>query len=253
MLFVLSPAKTIDESPIDTLESSTPTLLKESKKLVKLLKKMKSTDLMKLMNVSEKLADLNVSRFKKFKTPFDVQNSKPALFAFKGDVYLGLEADDLNKNDIAFAQKNLRILSGLYGVLKPLDLIQSYRLEMGTRLSNGHGKNLYEFWGDKIVKEFNKELNIEDSPYIINLASIEYFKAIKSPKLKAEVINIHFKEHRNGTLKVISFNAKKARGAMAKQIIQKRIESPDKLKKLNVLGYKFNAKKSTEKDYLFIK
>lgn len=253
MILVLSPAKTLDESPSEFDHNSAPAFLKETKKLVSVLKKKSTNDLMNLMHVSEKIAVLNKDRFKKFKTPFSLENSKQAIFAFKGDVYLGFNVEDLNQEDLLYAQNHVRILSGLYGLLKPLDLIQPYRLEMGTRLSNGHGTNLYEFWGDKITNQLNKEEFLKEDDFLINLASLEYFKSIKKPKLKSKVINIHFKEDRNGALKVISFTAKKARGAMAKQIVKKKINKPEQLKKLKVLDYKFNSKLSDEQNYLFIK
>lgn len=253
MLFVLSPAKTLDESPIEVKHYTEPSLLKDSKKLIQILKKRDESELMSLMKVSEKIASLNVKRFKNFKTPFSTENAKPAIYTFKGDVYLGLEAKDFNQNDLKFAQKKMRILSGLYGVLRPLDLMQSYRLEMGTRLKNGHGDNLYDFWGDKINDLLNKDIEENKEKVLINLASQEYFKAVKATKLNAQIINIHFKENRNGELKMITFNAKKARGSMGKQIIQLRLKKVDQLKDLDVLGYKYKEGLSTDKNLYFIK
>jgi len=253
MIIVLSPAKTLDESPTDFEHNSQPVFLKESRKLVSVLKKKDKNDLKKLMNVSEKIAILNEDRFNKFKTPFNIKNSKQAIFAFKGDVYLGFNVETLSEEDLLYAQNHLRIISGLYGLLKPLDLIQAYRLEMGTRLPNDHGSNLYEFWGDKITEALNLEPELQEEDFLVNLASQEYFRSVKKNKLNAQVLNIHFKEDRNGVLKVISFTAKKARGAMAQQIIKKRLNSPDQLKKLNILDHKYVAKLSNVKNYMFVK
>ena len=253
MILVLSPAKTLDESPSNFEHNTNPLFLKESKKLVSVLKKKDKNDLMKLMNVSEKISTLNENRFRNFKTPFNPKNSKQAIFAFKGDVYLGFNVESLNKKDLLYAQNHVRILSGLYGILKPLDLIQAYRLEMGTRLSNGHGTNLYEFWGDKITEALNDEPELQEGDTLINLASQEYFRSIKKNKLNSQIINVHFKEDRNGVLKVISFTAKKARGAMAQQIVKKRLDKPEQLKKLKILDHKYVAKLSDENNYMFVK
>lgn len=253
MLILLSPAKTLDESPINIKDYTEPAFIRDSQTLVQILKKKKKKDLMNLMNVSEKIAELNVERFNSFKTPFNLDNAKPAIFTFKGDVYLGLDATDFSKRDLNFAQKNLRILSGLYGILKPLDLMQSYRLEMGTKLKNKKGKNLYEFWGKKISEQINQDIEKNKDEIILNLASQEYFKAVDLTGLNGKVVHVHFKENRNGTLKVISFNAKKARGAMAKEIIQKRVKSINGLKKLEVMGYQYEKDLSSATDLHFIK
>ena len=253
MIVLLSPAKTLDLEPVEVAVHSTPRMLKESRQLVKVLKKQSAAELKQLMKVSDKLAELNVERYQKFKTPFTVANAKPSVLTFKGDVYTGLEASDFSEEDHAFAQQHLRILSGLYGLLKPLDLMQAYRLEMGTSLKNGDFKNLYEFWGDKITKLINKDLKEVGTPIVVNLASKEYFHSVKPKGLKGELYNINFKEDRNGVLKVISFNAKKARGVMARQIIKYKITDPAALKDLEVMGYTFNEGMSTERDFLFTK
>ena len=197
MLLVISPAKTLNFERTNLATYTEPTLLKQSKQLIGILKKMKVNDLRTLMDISEKLAIENVDRFKAFKTPFTLDNAKQAILAFKGDVYQGLSVDDFDLADLQFAQEHLRILSGLYGVLRPLDLMQAYRLEMGTSLENKKGKNLYLFWSDLIAKELNRSLIDTEMP-IVNLASNEYWSAVQTKKLKALVYNIQFKEERNG-------------------------------------------------------
>jgi cytoplasmic iron level regulating protein YaaA (DUF328/UPF0246 family) len=253
MITLLSPAKTLDFSSTDFEKHTNPRLLADSSKLVKVLKKKSAADIKKLMHVSDKIAELNVGRFHEFATPFNRDNAKQSLLAFKGDVYTGLAVDDFSAADLDFAQKHLRILSGLYGLLKPLDLMQAYRLEMGTRLENGKNKNLYEFWGDKITKLINDDVAESGGTAIINLASNEYFKSVDTKKLKGDLYKIDFKEDRDGKLKVIAFNAKKARGIMSREIIKNRITNPEDLKGLNIMGYIFNDELSTERSFLFAK
>lgn len=253
MIIVLSPAKTLDFSPIETSLVSQPRFLEESNKLVKVLKKKSSTDIQKLMSVSEKIANLNVERYKTFKTPFTQENAKPSMFAFQGDVYTGLEAGLFSKKEIDFAQKHIRILSGLYGVLKPMDLMQPYRLEMGTKLKNGKYKNLYEFWDNRITEVINQDLETSGSEILLNLASNEYFHSIKKENLKGQIINVAFKENRNGALKIISFNAKKARGRMSHLIVKEGITKVTDLKSLVVNDYIFNSELSNESDLVFVK
>lgn len=253
MITLLSPAKTLDFEKTDFQKHTNPRLLSDSKKLVRILKKKSSADLKKLMKISDKLADLNVSRYQAFSTPFNQENAKQSVLAFKGDVYTGLAVEDFDEKDLDFAQMHLRILSGLYGLLKPLDLMQPYRLEMGTKLENGDNKNLYEFWDKKITNLINKDLAESGGQAIINLASNEYFKSVKTAKLKGDLYNIDFKEDRDGKLKVIAFNAKKARGIMAREIIKNRITKPEDLKGLNIMGYIFNDELSTERSFLFVK
>jgi cytoplasmic iron level regulating protein YaaA (DUF328/UPF0246 family) len=254
MLLVLSPAKTLNfESRAKTKLFNQPVFLDESEELVEQLKVLETSDISSLMSVSEKLATLNSNRFLEWQRPFTLENSKQALLAFNGDVYEGLAAETLSEADLSWADQHLRILSGLYGLLKPLDLMQPYRLEMGTRFSNQRGKNLYEFWGDKITEKLNQEIEEQKSPVLINLASNEYFKAVKPKRLKGEVITPVFKDWKNGKYKVISFYAKKARGLMAAYIIQNRIEVTEKLKEFDSAGYLFSAEESSEKEWVFLR
>ena len=253
MIFVLSPAKSLNETPSNIKDHSDLVFTKDSLKLVKQLKTLDQDQLGKLMHISDTLAGVNHGRYKNFKSKFSTSNSLHAVHIFAGDVYTGLDAVSFGANDLKFAQKSLRILSGLYGMIKPLDLIQPYRLEMGTRLSNEHGKNLYDFWGTKITEQLNKELDENKSTHLLNLASVEYFKSIKRSLLAKPIIDIDFKEDRDGKLKVISFTAKKARGDMAKQIIKNRIKNPEDLKGLDILGYKYIEDGSSESKYLFVK
>jgi cytoplasmic iron level regulating protein YaaA (DUF328/UPF0246 family) len=259
MLMVVSPAKNLDfESPLPTDEFTQPQMLNDAKKLVKTCKKLAPSDLASLMHISDKLSILNAERFSSFTTPFTPENARQSIFAFNGDVYAGLEAKSLSEDDIQFAQKHLRILSGLYGLLRPLDLMQPYRLEMGTKLENARGNSLYEFWGNSITKELNKALidNAEDSTQnsndiLINLASNEYFSSVKKKLLKATIITPHFKDEKNGKYKIISFYAKKARGLMARYIIENKITSVSELKSFDSAGYVFNEAESTATDLVF--
>ena len=251
MIAVLSPAKTLDFNPSDYKEYSLPRNLEASGVLVDKLKKKSVGSLQKLMGVSEKIALLNKERYQNFTPSFSLENAKQAGLAFKGDVYLGLEADTFTKTELKWADKHVRILSGLYGVLRPLDLIQPYRLEMGTPLENGRKKNLYEFWGNTITDIINEDLEKTKSKLLLNLASKEYFHSVKMDQLKVPVLNIHFRENRKGVYKVISFTAKKARGRMAHLMVKEKIKNPEALKELDVLGYEFNPGLSTEWDWHF--
>ena len=251
MILLISPAKTLDFSETELTNHSTPRLLEDSEKLVAVLKKKSARSLKKLMNVSDAIAELNVDRFQKYETPFHPGNAKQAVLAFKGDVYLGLQAETFGEADFEFAQKHLRILSGLYGLLTPLDLMQPYRLEMGTRLRNGRKKNLYEFWDKKITALINEDLKESGNDIVLNLASQEYFHAVKPSLLHGNLFHVQFKELRNGAYKVISFNAKKARGTMSRLIIQNRINEIDALKPLEVDGYKYNQTLSDEQILVF--
>lgn len=254
MITLLSPAKSLDfESPSNVNTPTEHVFPKETMQLIRILKKYKNEDLRSLMKISEKLADQNRLRYKTFSKDYTSENSKSAIEAFIGDVYVGLEAKSFKKNDLKFAQKHLRILSGLYGILKPFDKIQPYRLEMGTKLENKNGSNLYHFWASKINKELEAELNLHKSKYIVNLASNEYFKATVPKSLKSEVINVGFKEEKDGKLKFISFNAKKARGMMARFIVQNRIDTPDLLKGFDTDGYYYEEKLSDSKNLLFVR
>jgi len=253
MILLISPAKTLDFSDTDLKKYSTPRLLDDSEKLVSVLKKKSARSLKKLMSVSDNIAELNVERFQSYETPFTLDNAKQAVLAFKGDVYLGLQADTFDAKDLDFAQTHLRILSGLYGLLTPLDLMQPYRLEMGTRLRNGRKKNLYEFWDKKITQLINNDLEESGNDILLNLASQEYFHSVKPALLNGKLFHVHFKELRNGVYKVISFSAKKARGSMARQIIQNRINEIDALKPLNVDDYLYNESLSDEVNLVFTK
>jgi len=252
MLIIISPAKTLDfETPVNSNIYSEASFLKESSQLIKELRKRKVDEIAKLMGISPKLAQLNFERFHQWHLPFTNENAKQALLAFKGEVYTGIDASTFSDEDFKRSQTDLRILSGLYGVLKPMDLIQAYRLEMGKKLENKQGENLYQFWGDKITKSINQDLKTNDHKQLINLASNEYFKSINKKQLKAEIVTPTFKDLKNGEYKMISFYAKKARGLMTRFIIQNKISNPDDIKAFNLEGYMYNPALSKEKDPVF--
>ena len=251
MFLLISPAKTLDETPSVNKKYTTPNLLEESTLLAKVLKTKTSVQIQKLMNVSEKIADLNTERYQSFEPPFSLDNAKQALLTFKGDVYQGLNAESFDARDLNYAQKKIRILSGLYGILKPLDLIQPYRLEMGIRLKTKKAKNLYEFWGDKIVDSLNEEITSTKNKYVINLASKEYFKAINTEKLNGQLFHIHFKEKRQGQFKIISFSAKKARGMMCHYVVKNRLTRPTQLKQFDYEDYQYNEELSDANSFVF--
>lgn len=253
MIVLLSPAKTLDETPVEHIATSEARLLEESDKLVRLLRKKSVGDLQEMMSISENLAQLNVARYKTYKTPFTLENAKPAALLFKGDVYTGLEADTFDEADMDFAQDHIRILSGLYGILRPLDLTHPYRLEMGTRLPNGKFTNLYQFWDKRITELINEDLQQTEGKVVLNLASKEYFKAVKPDLLEGQLLHVHFKENRNGKLKVISFNAKKARGRLANLIVKERVTDAETIKTFSVDGYEYRADLSNETDWVFVK
>lgn len=236
MITLISPAKTLDLSTSHLEVATQPDFKKETFELVGIMKKQKTEDLIKLMGISEKLAELNAARYKNFQKTFDTDNSKQALLAFKGDVYTKIAVENYTQEDFEFAQQHLRILSGLYGLLKPLDLIQPYRLEMGTRLENKNGKNLYEFWGTRIAKVINEAS--QGSP-IVNLASQEYFKVVDISVIKSEIISPVFQEYKNGKYQIIGLFAKQARGLMTDYIIKNRIQDPQQLKLFNIEGYEW--------------
>ncbi|MGO4905031.1 peroxide stress protein YaaA [Flavobacterium sp. W20_MBD1_R3] len=240
MKIVISPAKSLNfdkQLPIDLFTESS--FLKESRQVHKVLKEKKPADLSDLMSISDKLADLNWKRNQDWKTPFSTLNARPAVFTFDGDVYIGLDAYSIPEKKMEDLQDRLRILSGLYGLLKPLDLIQAYRLEMGTKLPIGESKNLYEFWKPIVTKALNKEL--KEGELFVNLASTEYFSAIDIKALKVPVITPEFKDYKNGKLKIISFFAKKARGMMVRYIIDTDAQTIDDLKGFNYDGYQFDT------------
>lgn len=252
MLAVISPAKTLDfETAPATRKATRPRFLERSAQLVDEARAMSPDDIRELMGVSEKIAELNHRRFMNWGLPFNLDNARQALFAFRGDVYTGLDADSLDTAGLGFAQKHLRILSGLYGVLRPLDLMQPYRLEMGVRFANSGGGNLYEFWGDSIARDLNRDLGRSGSRVLVNLASNEYFRAVRADVLDAEVITPVFKDLKGGKYKIISFFAKKARGRMARYIIDNEINEPDALKKFKADGYRYNRAESTARELVF--
>ncbi|MBT6723098.1 MAG: peroxide stress protein YaaA [Planctomycetaceae bacterium] len=252
MLITLSPAKTLNFEPQSILkESTTPTFLKESRKIIKEMRAYDTAGLEVLMGTSTAIAETNVKRFKDWKTPFTSKNAKQAVLAFKGQVYDGLKAWEMNKQDLQTSQRYLRILSGLYGLLKPLDLMQAYRLEMGTKVSIAGSKNLYDFWGDQITEEINRDLNEYGYNTLVNLASNEYFKAVKKKNVQARIITPNFKEERDGGYKMITFYAKVARGLMTRFIIENALDDPEMIKTFDVDGYRFNPKLSTENEWIF--
>ena len=254
MHIIISPAKSLD---FDTKAPHTEALdirfPKESKQIASKLRKYKPDELMSLMKISSSLAQLNHHRFQLWAYPFDMKDTKAALFAFKGDVYTGLDATSLNADEIAFANSKLRILSGMYGLLRPLDQIMPYRLEMGTKLSVGKHKHLYELWGNKITNLLESDMNEQESSVLINLASNEYFKSINKKQFTKKIITPVFKDSKNGEYKVISFFAKKARGLMTRFIIQNQITDPEQLIAFNEAGYYFKADLSKGNELVFVR
>ncbi|MCW9048276.1 MAG: peroxide stress protein YaaA [Gammaproteobacteria bacterium] len=252
MLIVVSPAKTLDYTTPPKIKKFTiPDYLDDSAELIHRMRELSSLDISELMKVSTKIADLNFDRFEVWNQKFTEKNAKQAVLAFKGDVYTGLDAESFTAKDFAFAQKHFRMLSGLYGLLRPLDLMQAYRLEMGTRLSNERGKNLYEFWGDTVTEGLNAQLKEIKSKYLINLASNEYFKVVKPKVLKGEIITPAFKELKNGEYKMIGVYAKKARGLLSRYIIQNQLSDIEDIKSFDLQGYKFNKKVSKGNNWVF--
>ncbi|MEH6586917.1 MAG: peroxide stress protein YaaA [Halioglobus sp.] len=252
MLTVISPAKTLDfDTPPTTRKATQPLFLQRAADLVADAQDMNPEDIRALMGVSENIAQLNHARFMNWSAPFNLDNAKQSVLAFKGDVYTGLQAETLNTAQLGFAQKHLCILSGLYGLLRPLDLMQPYRLEMGLKFANRGGKNLYEFWGDDITLAVNKQLKKSGTSVLVNLASNEYFKSVKAKQLDGDIITPAFKDLKGGKYKIISFYAKKARGQMARYIIDKELNDPEGMKKFRVDGYRFNKAESTARDWVF--
>lgn len=252
MLIVISPAKTLDyDTPAKTKVHTIPDYLDQSQLLIDRLRELSALDISELMHVSTKIAELNFDRYESWSTPFTPENSKQAVLAFKGDVYTGLDAETFNSQDFKFAQQHLRMLSGLYGLLRPLDLMEPYRLEMGTRLSNLRGKNLYEFWGNEITEGLNAQLKKIKSQHLINLASNEYFKAVKPKQLNGEIITPAFKDYKGGDYKMIGVYAKKARGTLSRFIIKNQLTNPDDIKDFNEDGYAFNKKLSKDNTWVF--
>jgi len=252
MLTIISPAKTLDfETPATTIKNTLPEFLEHSSNLIDVLKKQSPRQLKKLMKISDNLATLNCERYQQWSLPFNCQNSKQAILAFNGDVYLGLGADTFTQRDLNFSQQHLRILSGLYGVLKPLDLIQPYRLEMGSKLKTKAGKDLYQFWGDSLISSIESELDHQRCKVLVNLASNEYSKSLCLEQTDHRVVTPSFKDFSNGSYRTLGFFVKKARGLMVNYIIKNRINSPENLKSFTSDGYKFNKSMSNEDNWVF--
>jgi hypothetical protein len=254
MLMVVSPAKDLDyQTAAPAVEVTMPALLADSAELMQVCRTLTPLQLSELMHISDKLAGLNAARFTQWQLPFTPENAKAALFAFNGDVYQGLAATTLQPADLAYAQQHLRILSGLYGVLRPLDLMQPYRLEMGTKLANSRGKDLYQFWGSIVTDHLNQQLEQVQASVLLNLASQEYFKAVKPKQLARPVLDVQFKDFKNGDYKIISFFAKKARGLMARYVIEQRIDQVDGLKDFALEGYQFSPAQSSSAQLVFLR
>jgi uncharacterized protein len=254
MLIVISPAKNLDyDSPLPALKTSQPQLLEHAQTLIQSLRELAPHQVSELMHISDNLGQLNFDRYQAWRTPFTKRNARPAVLAFAGDVYQGMAAHAFNAEDFAFAQQHLRILSGLYGVLRPLDLMQPYRLEMGTRLANSRGQDLYAFWGGTVTEAINQQIKKIRASVLINLASQEYFHAIKTKDLSVPVIEPVFKDWKNGEYKIISFFAKKARGLMSAYIVKNRLTASDDLKQFNAAGYEYNQAMSSGNQWVFIR
>jgi len=251
MIILLSPAKSLQDTPLLAQKTTQVRFKQETATIVERLRAMPLQDLKKLMKLSDSLASLNYGRYQNFQPKYTKKNAQPAGLAFNGAVFQGLDLASLSVDQMDFAQAHLRILSGLYGVLRPLDLIQPYRLEMGTKLQLAEFKNLYAFWGDKITDLINKDLKATNGKTIINLASKEYFKSISPKKLKGRLLTIDFREERDGKFKFITFNAKKARGLMTRYILENKIHNPEDLKGFLDDGYAFNADLSGDDVWLF--
>ncbi len=254
MLAVLSPAKTLDfETPPQTQKTTQPLFIEEATELIETLRTYDTDGLCELMNISDKLAVLNQERYQNWQPKFALPEAKQAILAFKGGVYRGLEVGNFGERDFTWAQKHLRVLSGLYGVLRPLDLMHAYRLEMGTSLPTDKGANLYDFWGEKITQVLRKDLQALKTPVLVNLASNEYFNVLQPENLDARVIDVRFLDMKDGNYKLISFFAKKARGLMAAYIVQNRTESVEALKDFNWHGYEFNKDLSDKDSLVFVR
>ena len=245
MLIVLSPAKSLDyKTPSKVKASTLPEFVSESAKLITELKKLSPQQVANLMGLSDQLAALNVGRYRDWSKKFTTENSKPAIYAFDGDVYDGFDVKTLNAKAVDFAQDHIRILSGLYGALRPLDLMQAYRLEMGTAFKNARGKDLYSFWGSRVTDSLKKVLEKQKKPVLLNLASEEYFKVLQSKDLGCPIISPVFQDAKDGKYKIISFYAKRARGLMARYVVENRITDPADLKSFNLDGYRYFAAES---------
>ena len=254
MLAIISPAKSLDfDGRAPTRKSSVPSFLDDSAELIRELRELAPQDLSDLMGISTSLAELNYDRYATWGGPFSRRNAKQAMFAFNGDVYLGLKSTEFSERDLTWAQKHLRILSGLHGILKPLDLIQPYRLEMGTRLPNRRGGDLYEFWRDKVTAALNEAIDAQRQPILVNLASNEYFNAVDTARIDARIITPTFKDLKNGRYMFISFFAKKARGLMAAYLIKNRVSTLKALKAFDWQGYRFSPAQSSANEWVFLR
>jgi len=252
MLITLSPSKGQNfDTPVPGRTYTRPEALADSELLIAELRKLKSDDIRELMHVSDNIARLNVERYQAFRLPFTLKNAKQAIFAFKGDVYSGIDIDSYTGQDLEYAQSHLRILSGLYGCLRPLDLIQPYRLEMKTRLANPRGDTLYQFWDERITDGLNKALARQQQPVLVNLASAEYFRAVKPKKLNGRLLNINFKDTKDGRTRVVALFAKRARGMMADYILRNRIEEPAGIRKFRLGGYRYTKSLSDDSQWTF--
>lgn len=254
MLMVISPAKTLDfDTPPVTKRFTQPQFLDHSQELIVQLRQLSPQQIAELMDLSDKLSGLNAARFGSWTPAFTPENAKQALLAFKGDVYTGLQAENFTDADFSYAQDHLRMLSGLYGLLRPLDLMQPYRLEMGTKLANARGKDLYAFWGTQISEWLNQALADQGDDLLLNLASNEYFSAVKRTALKGRIINTEFRDLKNDQYKIISFYAKKARGLMSRFVIKEQINRPEDLKQFNTQGYRYSTSHSTPDNLVFLR
>ena len=254
MLAVISPAKTLDfDTPAQTRTHTMPGFLADSTALINQLRDLSPDEIGELMGISTKLADLNYTRYTNWGTPFTTKNAKQAVLAFKGDVYMGLQAWNMSQRDLTWAQRHVRILSGLYGLLKPLDLIQPYRLEMGTRLASARGSDLYAFWGDKLTTALNDALAAEKSHVLVNLASNEYFAALDPDRIDARIITPTFRDLKNGRYKFLAFFAKKARGYMTRHIVTNRVSTLKALRAFNCEGYRYSESASVGDDWVFLR
>ena len=252
MLAIISPAKTLDfESTVRNLPVSQPRLTDYSEQLIEICRKLSPQDIASLMSISDKLAGLNAARFAEWTKSHNEKNARAAIFAFKGDVYTGLDVNSLSDEDISFAQTHLRMLSGLYGLLQPLDLMQPSRLEMGTKLTTPKGKDLYAFWGNTITQAVQQAIDAQGDDVLVNLASEEYYKSIKPSRLDAQIVKPVFLDYKNGKYKTVSFYAKKARGLMCRYMIQNRLTQVEQLKDFDLNGYWFDETASTEKEFVF--
>jgi cytoplasmic iron level regulating protein YaaA (DUF328/UPF0246 family) len=252
MIIVINSSKTLDfQQAAPNFKCTIPEFMNDADFLVKKMQALSEADIAELMGISTKLAKLNVERYQQWQTPFTSSNARPSLMAFKGDVYSGINVENYSSKEFDFAQKHLRILAGLYGILRPLDLIQPYRLEMATKLSTPKGKDLYQFWGNRISESLNEMIKREKSGILINLCSAEYLKSVKPKLLDAAIITPVFKEYKDGSYRMVTVYAKKARGLMCNYIVQNRLEDVEALKDFNVQGYKFIKKMSTDIKWLF--